>query len=79
MTTVRSHQIIDDVEISSALYSFVQKVERTFSSLNLTLTTWFKRSEDRRALSMMSNRMLTDIGLTRSDVAKEVAKNFWQK
>jgi uncharacterized protein YjiS (DUF1127 family) len=39
---------------------------------------WHSRTESRRALSMLSDHVLRDIGLTRADVDREVMKPFWR-
>ena len=79
MTTVRLHQFVEDNDISSALYSMVQRIEAAAKKAGATFSTWGSRIEDRRALSLMSNRLLTDIGLTRAQVSVEVDKYFWQR
>jgi uncharacterized protein YjiS (DUF1127 family) len=40
---------------------------------------WIVRSESRRALSMLSDHMLRDIGLTHADVERELLKPFWRE
>ena len=37
-----------------------------------------ERSRQRRALALLSEARLRDIGLTRQDVARESAKPFWR-
>ncbi len=39
---------------------------------------WRERETQRRQLRMLNDRMLRDIGLTRSDVDHEIRKPFWQ-
>lgn len=78
MSTARNYQILDDLQISSATYRLVQVTERAIKAVNYTLASWSARIEDRRQLSQMSDRMLNDIGLSRSDVSGEVEKYFWQ-
>jgi uncharacterized protein YjiS (DUF1127 family) len=39
---------------------------------------WRSRAGSRRALSMLSDHALRDIGLTRADVDREVMKPFWR-
>ena len=79
MTTVRMHHILDDLAISEALYSVVRSVEGAAATVSKTLKTWSARVEDRRQLAQMNDRLLADIGLSRSDIAIEVNKFFWQK
>jgi uncharacterized protein YjiS (DUF1127 family) len=45
--------------------------------LDLALA-WRAHSHHRRALSALDDRMLRDVGLTRADVYREVAKPFWR-
>jgi len=79
MTTVRLHQFVEDNDISSALYNMVQRIEAAAKKINATLSTWASRIEDRRQLSLMNDRLLADIGLTRVQVLVEVDKYFWQR
>ena len=79
MTTVRMHHILDDLAISEALYSAVRSIEGAAAKVSSTLKIWASRVEDRRQLAQMNDRMLADIGLSRSDIAIEVNKFFWQK
>jgi uncharacterized protein YjiS (DUF1127 family) len=39
---------------------------------------WHARSRHRRILSELDDRMLRDVGLTRVDIHREVAKPFWR-
>lgn len=78
MTTLSSHNFEDEIVISSAVYGLVQRFEAATVKVQKTLATWSARAEDRRQLSVMSDRMLIDIGLTRADVAVETDKYFWQ-
>jgi len=79
MTTVRMHHILDDLAISEALYKVVRSIEGAAATVSKTLKTWSVRSQDRRHLAQMNDRLLADIGLSRSDIAIEVNKFFWQK
>ncbi len=42
-----------------------------------TLKTWRQRSRQRRALAMLDEDLLDDIGITRHDVRREISKSFW--
>lgn len=79
MTTVRLHQFVEYTDISSAMYGMVQRIEAAAKKVNATLATWGSRIEDRRHLSLMNDRLLADIGLTRTQVSVEVDKYFWQR
>ncbi len=79
MTTMKIHQIVDDLAISEGLYSLVRRIEEASNKVSKVLKVWSARSTDRRQLAMMNERMLTDIGLNRADVAAEVNKYFWQR
>ena len=39
---------------------------------------WRERARSRHLLQQLDDRMLRDVGLTRSDVDRECAKHFWQ-
>ncbi len=39
--------------------------------------TWLQRSRQRTALAELDDRMLRDIGVTRSQAEREAAKPFW--
>jgi len=41
--------------------------------------TWRQRSRDRRALALMDERSLRDLGLTHYEVFYEVRKPFWRE
>jgi len=43
-----------------------------------TLHTWHERILARRELAELDDYMLRDIGLTRTDVAREADKPFWR-
>jgi uncharacterized protein YjiS (DUF1127 family) len=39
---------------------------------------WRQRARDRTLLARLDDRMLRDIGLTRSDVEHEINRPFWR-
>jgi uncharacterized protein YjiS (DUF1127 family) len=43
-----------------------------------TLLLWFERGRQRRTLGSLSDHLLKDLGLTRSDAGRESAKRFWE-
>ncbi len=43
-----------------------------------TLLLWLERYRQRRALGAMSDHMLKDLGLSRSDAGRESGKRFWE-
>ena len=42
------------------------------------LVAWQQRSTMRRDLAAMPDHLLKDMGITRSDAAREAAKPFWR-
>ncbi len=43
-----------------------------------TLLLWQCRANQRHALAHLDDRMLRDLGLSRSEVARELRKPFWR-
>jgi len=43
-----------------------------------TVAIWIERSRQRSALANLDERLLKDIGITRTDAAHEVATPFWR-
>ncbi|MCP3689162.1 MAG: DUF1127 domain-containing protein [Gammaproteobacteria bacterium] len=79
MSTINFHHIVDDLGISEGLYGLVRRIEEASAQVSATFKTWSTRSNDRRQLAQMSDRLLEDIGLTRSEIVPEINKYFWQK
>ena len=81
MSTLKAKQfhLIDDMEIAALTLAAIERVEAFAVKVKQTAITWIRRSTERRQLAMMSQYMLEDIGLTRHDVDREIAKYFWQK
>ncbi len=43
------------------------------------ITTWVQRTSNRDVLKNLSDQMLSDIGLTRTEIRKEIIKPFWKE
>ena len=43
----------------------------------VTLMDWYDVAQERRALRSMSDEMLKDIGISRTDAMREVSRRFW--
>lgn len=70
---------IDDLDIAASVFAAVERIETIAVGISKTIGTWIRRSNERRVLAMLNQRMLSDIGLTPHDVQKEVSKFFWQQ
>ncbi len=46
--------------------------------ISATVALWRDRMRNRRDLARMSERELSDIGVSRSQIADEVGKPFWR-
>jgi len=60
----------------------VRECERPASYLRRALALfdiWRQRLRDRRALALMDERSLRDLGLTRHDAFYEARKPFWRE
>ncbi|WP_428604577.1 DUF1127 domain-containing protein [Sedimenticola sp.] len=42
------------------------------------ITIWYQRQRQRRALLQLDERMLSDIGISRSEAESEANKPFWK-
>ncbi len=65
----------------SATETLITPFEKTFrfiSSIPSYLDIWVQRATHRNQLSMLDDRLLHDIGLTRADADKEAKKPFWK-
>lgn len=51
---------------------------RRRSRLVAVIGRWWQRSRDRDLLKRLDARQLRDIGLTRDEVEREMAKPFWR-
>ena len=58
--------------------SWGEGILRAVLRLVLFVGLWSQRIRQRRALSVLDDTMLRDIGLTRSDVEREIGKPFWR-
>ncbi len=75
----KNFHFIEDMDIAALAFAAVERVEALAVNVNNVFDTWVRRSNDRRALAMMSDRMLKDIGLSHYEVEQEIGKFFWQK
>jgi len=51
---------------------------RLLPNLLSRFLAWRERARGRHLLLQLDDRMLRDVGLSRSDVDRECAKHFWQ-
>ncbi len=81
MSTMKAKHfhLIEDMDIAALTFAAVERVEAFAGSVTAVVRTWIRRSNDRRQLAMMNDRMLNDIGLSSHQVRDEVAKYFWQR
>lgn len=49
------------------------------SQISATLSEWRRRRRVRIELAMLDDRMLSDIGVSRADIWREINKPFWRK
>ena len=81
MSTLKAKHfhLIEDLDIAALTFAAIERVEGFAASVSGGIKLWVRRSNERRLLGQMNQRMLNDIGLTVADVEKEAAKFFWQK
>ena len=58
--------------------TFGRQISVWLAAMVDTLVVWQARATERGALAVLDTRLLKDMGLTRADVAREVAKPFWR-
>ncbi len=66
------------VPLTVALRGFGSSASRALVRAFDAVETWRERRRDRDVLSRLDDRMLADIGLSRGDVMREIAKPFWR-
>ena len=57
--------------ISSAGYTFADRID--------LIMTWIERTQQRRALARLDDRLLADIGLCRTQAERESSKPGWEE
>ena len=63
-------------------YAAPKRVTAFFAAIGRiqhTMRAWSERAASRRALAMLNDHLLRDIGLTRVDVERELMKPFWRE
>ena len=81
MSTLKAKHfhLIEDLDIAALTFAAIERIEGFAASVSGAIKLWVRRSNERRLLGQMNQRMLNDIGLTVADVEREAAKFFWQK
>ena len=75
----RHFHFIEDLDIAALTFAAIERIEGFAATVSGGIKLSVRRSNERRLLGQMNQRMLNDIGLTVADVEKETAKFFWQK
>jgi uncharacterized protein YjiS (DUF1127 family) len=63
---------------STVRYTVGVRPRAALSSMVEAVLEWQERGRQRQMLGRLDDRLLRDVGLTRSDVEQERAKSFWQ-
>ena len=64
--------------LSSVLISAARWMSNTSLTIHDTVCVWSERVRQRRQLLSLSDQMLSDIGVSRTDAFKECEKPFWK-
>jgi uncharacterized protein YjiS (DUF1127 family) len=75
MTTIQWHEPRRQSRHQKASHALGAATNRVFA----TLREWRRRMRDRARLAELDERMLRDIGITRTDAAFLINKPFWRK
>jgi uncharacterized protein YjiS (DUF1127 family) len=62
----------------AAAIRFAAALTRAAITATDTFYLWMQRYRQRRALVSLSDHMLKDLGLSRSDAGRESGKRFWE-
>ena len=81
MSTLKAKHfhLVEDLDIAALTFAAIERIEGFAATVSGGIKLWVRRSNERRLLGQMSQRMLNYIGLTVADVERESAKFFWQK
>ncbi len=71
-----SEVIYDHVPALSAPRSYVRRMTRR--GWLQVIGVWIERRRQRRALAHLDDRFLRDVGISRSEAVREIAKPFWR-
>ena len=63
---------------AAAAFGLAAALRRLATRAAETLYLWMERTRQRRALMKLSDHMLKDLGLSRSDAGRESGKRFWE-
>lgn len=65
--------------VNVSIQASAAQLVRGMARLVFQVVHWREQVRGRRLLARLDDRMLRDIGLSRSDVEREAAKFFWQR
>lgn len=65
--------------IIECLSIYDKKIYKPIQSIIQTLELWRQRTEDRKQLAGLTERILKDAGISKLDAKLEIAKPFWRE
>ncbi len=66
------------VDASRSALDVIGRLARLPLAILETLLVWQERDQQRRHLAALDDRLLSDIGISRADAAREAAVPFWR-
>ncbi len=66
------------VDASQSAPDVIGRLARLPLAIWETLLVWQERDQQRRHLAALDDRLLSDIGISRADAAREAAVPFWR-
>ncbi len=66
------------VDASRSAVDVIARLARLPLAILETLLVWQERDQQRRHLASLDDRLLSDMGISRADAAREAAVPFWR-
>ncbi len=76
--TLQQRHMVAPRVLAQVFGGIVAELARLPRTLFATLLTWQRRAQERRHLAALDPRLLSDMGISEADAARETAIPFWR-